>query len=258
MLNRILGRTAGVAATACMQTAIAGPPLVTDDTGTAAPGVLEILAYASHEDRKSGESTEGPALDLAYGIDETIEVSLVIPRQRVQDAGEPSITGWGEAAISVKWRFFDRADRALAIGPSFAAPLSSSSTIRGLIADTAVFTLPLVGSITRDRWEFNGNLGYSISSREFDAISLSASAGYAVTPNIRLLAEIWGVDFVNDGASEGFVNWRAGLQWSLSEDLSLLGAYGSSVWTQLGSENELQHDYFIGIQYNFGQSRADP
>ena len=258
MLNRTLGGTAGAAATACMHAAIAGPPLVTDDTGTAAPGVLEILAYVSHEDRKSGESTEGPALDLAYGVNETIEVSLVIPRQRVQDAGEPSITGWGQAAIGMKWRFFDRADRALAIAPSFAAPLSDSSTIRGLIADTAVFTLPLVGSISRDRWEFTGNLGYSISSREFDAISLSASVAYEFTPNFQLLAEVWGVDFVNDGASEGFVNWRTGLLWNLRDDLSLLGAYGSGVWTQLGSENELQHDYFVGIQYNFGQSRTAP
>jgi hypothetical protein len=241
-----------------MHAAIAGPPMVTDDAGTAAPGVLEIIAYVSHEDRKSGESTEGPALDFAYGINETIEVSLIIPRQRVQNAGEQSITGWGQAVIGVKWRFFDRTDRALAIAPSFAAPLSNSSTIRGLVADTAVFTLPLVGSITRDRWAFNGNVGYSISSREIDAISLSASAGFEVTPNIQLLAEVWGVDFVNDGASEGFVNWRTGLQWSLRDDLSLLGAYGASVWTQLGSENELQHDYFVGIQYNFGQSRADP
>ena len=252
----MLIRMAVVAASTSMTAAIAGPPMVTDDAGTAAPGLLEIIAYVSHEDRRSGESTEGPALDLAYGINETIAASLVIPRQRVQDAGESSITGWGQATIGVKWRFLDSSGRALAIAPSFGAPLSDSSTIRGLIADTAVLTLPLVGSITFDRWEFNGNVGYSISSKEFDAISLSASAGYEVVPDFRILAEIWGIDFVNDGASEGFVNWRTGFQWNLRGDLILLGAYGANVWTQLGSENELRHDYFFGVQYNIGRSPA--
>lgn len=256
MVFRMPIKMAGVVASTCMNAAIAGPPMVTDDTDTAAPGVLEIIAYVSHEDRRSGESTEGPALDLAYGINEMIEVSVVIPRQRVQDAGEPSVSGWGQAAIGVKWRFFDGANSALAIAPSFEAPLSDSSTIRGIIEDTAVLTLPLVGSITVGQWEFTGNFGYSISSKEFDAISLSASAGYEVLPGFRVLAEVWGVDFLNDGASEGFVNWRAGVQWNLRENLALVGAYGSSVWTQLGPENELRHDYFVGIQYNIGRSPA--
>ena len=252
MVNKMPSRMSGVAALICATAAIAGPPMVTDDTGTAAPSVLEIIAYASHEDRDSGESTEGPALDLAYGISEKVEVSLVLPRQRVQDAGEPSISGWGVAAIGVKWRFFEGRQSALAIAPSFATPLSRSSTIRGIIEDTSVFTLPLVGSIALDRWEFTGNIGYSMSSKAFDAISFSASAGYEFAPDFRLLAEFWGVDFVNDGSSEGFINWRSGFQWDLHEDLALLGAYGASVWTQLGPENELRHDYFVGIQYNIG------
>lgn len=236
----------------CANVALAGPPMVTDDSGTASPGVFEIIVYTEHEERASGESTVGPALDLAYGVNDTVEVSLVIPRQRVENAGEPSATGWGEAAVGVKWRFFEGENTALAVAPSFATPLSQSSTIRGIVADTSVFTLPLVGSIARDRWEFTGNLGYSISSREFDAISLSGSVGYEVAPEFRVLAELWGVDFVNDGASEGFVNWRIGIQWNPLQKLAVLAAYGSNVSSQLGSENKLQHDFYIGIQYNVG------
>lgn len=37
---------AGAAATLRINAAAAGPPMVTDDTGTAAPGTLEIIAYA--------------------------------------------------------------------------------------------------------------------------------------------------------------------------------------------------------------------
>lgn len=252
MPSRLAIIQTAAAAVLCADAVMAGPPMVTDDTGTAASGVLEIIAYAAHEERKSGESTEGPGLDLAYGINDMVEVSLVLPRQRVQDAGEASISGWGQAAVGVKWRFFEGENSAIAVAPSFAMPLSRSSTIRGIVADTSVFTLPLVGSIALGRWEFTGNLGYSISSREFDAVSLSGSAGYQVTPGFRVLAEVWGVDFVDDGASEGFVNWRTGIEWSPTENLSILGAYGANVWSQLGSENELQHDYYFGIQYNIG------
>jgi hypothetical protein len=138
----------GASAILCVNTAMAGPPMVTDDSGTASPGVFEMILYTAHEERDSGESTVGPALDLAYGV----------------------------------------------------------------IADPSIFTLPLVGSIAHDRWAFTGNVGYSISSREFDAISLSGSVGYEITPEFRVLAELWGVDFVNDGDSEAFVNWRTGIQ----------------------------------------------
>jgi hypothetical protein len=253
MLGKMPICMAGLAASLCMSAAIAGPPMVTDDTGTATQGVFEFIIYAAHEDRDAGESTEGPALDLAYGFSETIEVSLVVPRQRVENAGEPSISGWGEAAVGVKWRFFEGENSALAIAPSLATPLSRSSTIRGIIEDTSVFTVPLLGSISLGNWEFNGNVGYSISSSTFDAISLSASAGYELTTNVRILGEIWGVDFVNDGASEGFLNWRAGIQWGLGDNFALMAAYGSNVWSQLGSENELKHDYFVGVQYNLGE-----
>lgn len=242
----------GASAILCVNTAMAGPPMVTDDSGTASPGVFEMILYTAHEERDSGESTAGPALDLAYGVNDTVEVSLVIPYQRVDNAGESSVSGWGEAAVGVKWRFFEGENSAVAVAPSFATPLSRSSTIRGIIADTSVFTLPLVGSIAHDRWELTGNLGYSISSREFDAISLSGSVGYEVAPAFRVLAELWGVDFVNDGASEGFVNWRTGIQWNPLDKLAVLASYGANVWSQLGSENELRHEYYFGIQYNVG------
>jgi hypothetical protein len=241
-----------VAASLCMNAAIAGPPMVTDDTGTAPPGVLEIIAYAAGESRDAGESVEGPAVDFAYGLSETVEVSLTIPRQRVKDTGEASITGWGEATAGIKWRFLEGENTALAVAPSLSVPLSRSSTIIGLVEDTTVFTLPLLASVSLGRWEFTGNAGYSIGSRNLDAVNVGASTGYALAPDFRLLGEVWGVDFVGDGASEGFLNWRLGTEWSLTERLTLLASYGSSIWTQLDETDELNRDYFLGLQYALG------
>jgi hypothetical protein len=252
MSSRLLIRLVVAAMYLCASTATAGPPMVTDDTGTSAPGVLEIIAFAAGESRDAGKSVQGPALDLAYGLNDTVEISLTIPRQRVKDAGEATIRGWGEASVGLKWRFFEGDGSAVALAPSLSMPLSSSSTIIGLVEDTTVFTLPVLASVSLGPWELTGNLGYSIGSRNLDAVSVGASAGYALTPGIRLLGETWGIDFVNDGAGEGFLNWRLGMEWGLNEKLTLLAAYGGSVWSQLDAADELNEDYFFGLQYALG------
>ena len=252
MSSRLLIRLLAAAMSLCASTAPAGPPMVTDDTGTAPEGVLEIIVFAAGESRDAGESMQGPALDLAYGLSDALEVSLTIPRQQVRDAGDATIKGWGEATAGLKWRFLSRENTNLAIAPSLSIPLSRSSTIIGLVEDTTVFTLPLLASVSLGRWEFTGNVGYSIGSRNLDTVSLGVSTGFAVTPAYRLLGEIWGVDFVNDGASEGFLNWRLGMEWGLSEKLTLLAAYGGGVWTQLDATDELNEDYYLGLQYALG------
>lgn len=246
------GKMTTVAVMLCTSAAIAGPPMVTDDTGTAAPGVVEVIAYAAGESRDAGESVQGPAVDLAYGLNETIEVSLTIPRQTAKDTGESSIKGWGEASAGLKWRFLEGENTAVSLAPSLSIPLSRSSTIIGLVEDTTVFSLPLLASVTLGRWEFTGNLGYSIGSRNLDAVSLGVSTGYGLTQDVRLLAEIWGVDFVDDGASEGFLNWRTGVEWGLGKNLAVLVAVGGNVWSQLDESNELNSDYYLGLQYVLG------
>ena len=253
MQKRQATTVTGLAASIWVHAAIAGPPMVTDDTGTAAPGMLEIIAFAAGESRDSGDSLRAPAVDLAYGLGETIEISLSIPRQRLEDAGEPSVTGWGEATAGLKWRLLEDDNTAVALAPSLSVPLSTSSTIIGLVEDTTVLTLPLLASVGLGRCEFTGNLGYSISSKSFDAISLSLSTGYALTPDVRLLGEVWGVDFVDDGASDGFLNWRTGIEWAVSARFALLAAFGGEIWSQLESPDQLNHDFYIGIQYNMGK-----
>ncbi len=249
MLEKLPVSAIGVTASLCAGAAAAGPPMVTEDTGTPAPGTLEIIAFAAGESRDAGESVLGPALDLAYGLGESVEISLTIPRQRAKDAGEDWVNGWGEASVGAKWRVLGGENTALALAPSLSVPLSRSSTIIGLVEDTTVFSLPLVGSVSLGEWEFTGNAGYSISSNSFNAVTLGVSTGYAVTPDFRLLVEIWGADFIDDGASEGFLNWRTGVEWAFAERFALLASIGGNIWSQLGSENELKRDYFIGLQY---------
>ena len=234
---------------------IAGPPLVTDDTGTAGAGTLEIIAFAAGESRNAGDSMQAPALDLAYGINEVLEFGVVIPRQRVKNTGERSVTAWGQASVGLKWRFYNRGGRALTLAPSLSMPLSTRSTELGIVDDTYIFTLPLLASISSESWEWTANLGYSISSQTFDAINAGASARYRLSPSVRVMAELWGVDFIEDGANTGFLNWRAGVEWTATRRLTVLGAFGGGVWSQLDAANELQSDFYFGLQYVVGGNR---
>ena len=116
-----------------------------------------------------------------------------------------------------------------------------------------MFTLPLLASVNLGRWEFTGNAGYSIGSRNLDAVSLGFSTGYAPSARFRVLGEVWGVDFVDDGASEGFLNWRGGIEWGFAGSLTFLAAVGGNIWSQLDAADELNHDYYIGLQYDVGR-----
>jgi hypothetical protein len=112
----------------------------------------------------------------------------------------------------------------------------------------------VLASVTLGRWEFTGNLGYSIGSRNLDAVSLGLSTGYDLTQDVRLLAELWGVDFVDDGASKGFLNWRTGIEWIAGKRVALLAAYGGEVWSQLQAEQALNYDYYLGFQYRVSRN----
>jgi hypothetical protein len=70
---------------------------------------------------------------------------------------------------------------------------------------------------------------------------------------LRVLGEVWGVDLVNDGASEGFLNWRTGIEWAIGGSFALLAAFGGNVWSQLDPADELNNDFYIGLQYRLNQ-----
>ena len=232
----------------------AGPPLVTDDTGTADKGTWEFTVFAEGEFRESVDSAITPAVDVAYGITSSLQASLVIPRQVVRTEpyeNMPSTrqTGWGEANASLKWRFLESNNRALAVAPSISFPLSKSSRLRGLIDDTYLVSLPLLGSISRGPWELGGQIGYAWSTELPDAITYGATFGRDVSESLTLKGEVWGVEFKGSGASGGVSNWRAGIEWSLPKRLVLLAAYGGPLSSSLEPEEQLDWDYYIGLRY---------
>ena len=60
--------------------AIAGPPLVTDDAGVLDPGGWEVIVSVAGESRPAADSVELPAVEVSYGFYENMQLTGVIPR----------------------------------------------------------------------------------------------------------------------------------------------------------------------------------
>jgi len=227
--------------------------LVTDDTEVLDLDGWEIFVMTSGESRPATDSIELPAVEVNYGFYENMQLTGFIPRQVIEDSGEASKSGWGTAAIGYKWRFYKKDGTALAFAPVYAFPLSHGSRVRGLVEDIRILSLPLVGSIERGNWEFTAQASFDLTSTRVNGLGYGVWAGYSITESLQLLAEIYGEELsggvTEEGEDGGVTNWRLGLSWGFAEGFNLLAAYGGDLRSDLPSEDKLDYDYFLGLQW---------
>lgn len=246
--------------------AYAGPPLVTDDTGIVPLGEWQFIVSAQGESRPATESGALPAFEATYGFFEDMNLTAVVQRQYIKDRGAPSKTGLGEAPLNFKWLFYDSdvdsiQGVTLAISPIYSFPLTSSSRIRGLAEDVRVLSMPVLASLVRGRWEFIGSFSYDYASgsSSVDGVAYGLITAYNATDNLQLMGEIYGSELSGDGFvdaglnyDEGFLNWRLGLLWQVGSGYSFLAAFGAPIDSDLPTEDTLDCDFFLGLQYDTG------
>jgi len=242
----------------------AGPPLVTDDTGIVPLNEWQFILSAQGESRPATESGALPAIEVTYGFFKDMNLTGVVPRQYVEDRGEPSKTDFGNAQINYKWLFYDNdvndsEGLTLAISPIYSFPLTKTSRIRGLAEDTRVLSMPVIASVVRGRWEFVGQLAYDVASGDgsVDGLGYGVFAVYNQTDSLQLMAEIYGAELSGDGFvdaglsyDEGFTNWRLGALWMMGKGYSLLAAFGGDIDSDLPKDQKLDYDFFLGLQYD--------
>lgn len=129
-------------------------PLITEDTGTQGSGGMQVELSVAHERDRDGDTTTtqlDPAVALAYGVADTVDVFVAIPYLQLQSdamADSARNSGWSDPELGFKWRFHERDSLSLAIVPAVLLPLGDDA--RGLGKGRAGYTLPLV--LTR-QWE---------------------------------------------------------------------------------------------------------
>ncbi len=228
--------------------AVAGPPLVTDDTGIVPLGEWQFIFSVQGESRPAADSASVPAIEATYGFAQDMNLTVVVPRQYLDERGQPGRSDFGNAQLNYKWLFYDNNEGlTLAISPIYSFPLTKTSRIRGLAEDVRVLSMPVLGSVVRGRWEFVGQVSYDVASDGLHGIGYGAFALYNQNERLQWMAEIYGGEFSELDAA-GFTNWRVGALFGLGRGWSLLAAYGGALESDLPSDEKLDYDFFLGFQ----------
>jgi hypothetical protein len=236
----------------CAIPARAATPLASGDTGMLDPAAWDFTVFATRGSRDSGVDGEVPAVEVETGLTENTSVSVAAARQVVNARGESSSSGWGNAAIAYKWRFYNEDGKALVLNPSYSTALSKTSTRRGLIEDINVLTLPLIASYETGAWTLTGELAYSITSTSIDAFGYGFWTGYQANDDWLLLAEIYGEELSSDDDDESVTNFRLGFEYGVAESAAILFSVGSRISSDLPSEDKLDSELFLGFRWETG------
>jgi len=226
---------------------VAGPPLVIDDPGTSTPGGWEIILLADGAETDATKTNNWPALDLAYGASENIQLFGVIPRQKVDEPNESSKEGWGYGLFGVKWRFVNTGTTEVAFAPSYSVPLSGSSTIRGIIEDERILSLPLLVGWGFGDWSFIGQAAFLVTSESNKGWDYGFGTGVQLTEKFQLLGEIYGATGSRLGETD--VNWTLGFDYAVIPKLHILGSVRSGLWSDIAEEDQLKYGWFLGVQW---------
>lgn len=152
-------------------TAMAGPPLATDDAGTVDVGKVEIElngSYGYDKHTAAGATTKTNTVDgevkITTGLFQNLGISLAIPylfnERSTVDSDVSNVDGFGDATLEVKYKFAELAGIDLAIKPSVIMPTGKYSD-----------------GLSDGRWQFGSTL---IATKEFDdgKYALHANLGY--------------------------------------------------------------------------------
>lgn len=146
--------------------AYAAHPLITDDTGTQGKGKMqfEFIGEYGH-DKESGVTTkslEFPTVPvMSYGITEAMDIVLGLPYKvvKTEEAGtETRLSGFGDASIELKTRFYEKDGLSFAVKPGISLPTGDEN--KGLGNGKASYHAFLITTKELQPWAFHFNVGY--------------------------------------------------------------------------------------------------
>ena len=193
------------------------PPLMTDDTGTAGDGRWEFnIGLINTERRPGARLTEGPVLDVNYGLGDRVHLNYELPYLRLSETGSPRQAGLGNSTLGVKWRFADGGEKGLSVSifpkVEFNNP-GSSAADRGLVEPGTIYRLPLQFQRTVGPLTLVGKIG-----REFGAGGDGWSFGLSASRHVAEKVEA-GVELAG-GAAVGFHRSQLATNFGLTVDVS--------------------------------------
>jgi hypothetical protein len=228
--------------------ALAGPPILTDDTGTPGPGKWETNMGFTVEKRRDTTLYNTPALDLNYGIGDRIQLNYSVSWIILHTTNEAAKNGLGNSEVAVKWRVLDEDKNgvALSVYPRFIFNNPASSADRGLVDSGTVFRLPFqvekkIGVII-----INPEIGHDFSQGGSDEWLYALALKYAEIKGLEVLAEVFGTADTNFKNAENLFN--VGFRSDLSENFTMLASVGRSL---RDAPDQPKLIAYVGLQMRF-------
>lgn len=230
--------------------AFAGPPLLTDDTGTPGDKKWEINVGFTVDRRDDETRYATPALDINYGIGEYIQLNYSVPWVVLDSRDAGSKNGLGNSEVAVKWRFLDeeRHGIAMSLYPRAIFNNPTSSADRGLVDNGATFRLPVQIEKKIGIININAEFGHDFRERGGDEWIYGLALKYAEIEGLEALAEVYGT--ANNSFKRHETVFNLGFRYDLGESYTLLASAGRSFHSAPDQPNLL---LYAGLQFRFGK-----
>jgi hypothetical protein len=224
-----------------------GPPLLTDDPGTAEYKHWEINLAVLPEVHHNFTDLELPLADFNYGATDHTQLKFEIPLvMRTSETGT-RVEG-GNGNFGVKWRFVDQKTRGfdLSMYPQFSF---NSPGPKRIVERGTQLLLPLQIAKSFSKFELNADAGYIIHQHGMDELSMGLAAGYQATKTLELLGELHSVPLRTFAENESV--FQLGGRKAFSDHYILLFAAGRCL--PGSTDHEPKFLAYIGLQIIVGK-----
>ena len=198
--------------------ALAGPPLVSDDPHTVGAGRVELILAVDALDQ--GRSTSvGPVLDLTLGLVEALDATLVVmPVSELRPSGSTVTSEFVE--VGLKWQPLLTERWNAAFTPAFATTVTGQTRFDLILPVQLEVALP--GDVA-----VGGDGGFTFHLDEADAWRAGVYANWQALPRLALLGELWSNGLAS--RRETLSGIGGGFDWQGPFGLHLMAAGGTGI-----------------------------
>jgi hypothetical protein len=235
---------AGISALFASSFVAAGPPLITNDTGTPGDGHWEF-DFAAAGERIDGQwELAAPDLDINYGLGESIQLTAHLSWNHRHAKPDGWMSAPGTVELAVRWRFLDE-DRngiSMAIQPHWESRGLRGSVRKELAPAGQEWVLPLQINRSIGLTTLGVEIARHWSTQDEDAWQYGAYLQRACGSSWVCVAEVNATNAA-DSSTETILNF--GVQHEFSKTRSVIVGLGK----QVGGEKPRASPFlYLGIQ----------
>jgi len=223
-----------------------GPPMITDDPGTPGNGHWENNLAVVFEHRPNEWSIDAPSIDLNYGWDEHIQLTLQTSAALLKRSDQGLVGGLGGTEAAVKWRFLDEETSGvdLSMFPRILFNVVHSSVRRGLAEDGTRFQIPFQAAKKFGRIDLGVEFGPLINSTDRGEFIYGVVAATELSNTTSIMAEVHATSRMN--FTRDVVTLNVGWRHTLNEHAIWIASLGHEVHSD--TDESLALIGYCGVQ----------